>query len=129
MATRIWIDTDLGTDVDDALALAFALRHPELDLVGVSTVFGDVELRARMVEALLRLGGAEGLPVLAGLGKPLTESRIGIMLGHEGRGLLEEASPQMKTESDPDAARRVDALAEVHDSILDRNEKHNRYPA
>jgi purine nucleosidase len=106
MATRIWIDTDLGTDVDDALALAFALRHPELDLVGVSTVFGDVELRARMVEALLRLGGAEGVPVLVGLGKPLTEGRIGIMFGHEGRGLLEEASPQMKTESDPDAARR-----------------------
>ena len=65
MATRIWIDTDLGSDVDDALALAFALRHPKLELVGVSTVFGDVELRARMGEELLRLGGAEGVPVAA----------------------------------------------------------------
>ena len=58
MATRIWIDTDIGTDVDDALALAFALRHPELELVGVSTVFCDVELRSKMVDALLRLGDA-----------------------------------------------------------------------
>jgi len=113
MATRIWIDTDLGTDVDDALALAFALRHPELELVGVSTVFGDVELRTKMAEELLRLGGAEGVPALVGLGKPLTEGRIGIMFGHEGRGLLEDASPRVRTESDPDAARRVDALAQA----------------
>jgi purine nucleosidase len=113
MATRIWIDTDLGTDVDDALALALALRHPELELVGVSTVFGDVELRARMVEALLRLGGAEGVPVLVGLGKPLTEGRIGIMFGHEGRGLFEDASPRIRTESDANASRRVEALAEA----------------
>jgi len=111
MATRIWIDTDLGSDVDDALALAFALRHPELELVGVSTVFGDVELRARIAGELLRLGGAEGLPVLAGLGKPLTEGRIGIMFGNEGRGLLEDASPRARTESDPDPPQRVDALA------------------
>ncbi len=39
---RIWIDTDIGTDVDDALALAHVLRHPDLELVGVSTVFGDL---------------------------------------------------------------------------------------
>lgn len=116
MTIRIWIDTDLGTDVDDAIALAYALRHPELELVGVSTVFGDVELRARMAEALLRLGGAEGCPVLVGLGKPLTASRIGLMFGHEGRGLLEEGPPRKRTESDPDAARRIDALAEAIES-------------
>ena len=113
MATRVWIDTDIGTDVDDALALAFALRHSELELAGVSTVFGDVELRARMVEALLLLAGAEGVPVLVGLGKPLTEHRIGLMFGHEGQGLLEDASPRLRTESDPRPERQVDALAEA----------------
>jgi len=116
MAARVWIDTDIGTDVDDALALALALRHPELELVGVSTVFGDVELRARMVEALLGLGGAEGVPVLVGLGKPLTEHRVGLMFGHEGRGLLEGASPRLRTESDSDPERRVEALAEAIES-------------
>ena len=35
---RIWIDTDIGSDVDDALALAYALRHPAFELAGVSTV-------------------------------------------------------------------------------------------
>lgn len=111
MTVRLWIDTDIGTDVDDALALALALRHPELELVGVSTVFGDVELRSRMVEELLRLGDAEGVPVVTGLGKPLTDHRIGLMFGHEGRGLLEDAAPRERTESDPDAPARIDALA------------------
>ena len=118
MATRIWIDTDLGTDVDDALALAFALRHPELELVGVSTVFGDVELRTKMAEELLRLGGAEGVPALVGLGKPLMEGRVGLMFGHEGRGRLKDAAPRSRTESDPDAARRVDALAQAIEAQL-----------
>ena len=54
---RLWIDTDVGSDVDDALAIAYALRHPALELVGVSTVFGDVALRARIAERLLALAG------------------------------------------------------------------------
>ncbi len=62
---RLWIDTDIGTDVDDALAIGYALRHPDIELVGVSTVFGDVELRARMVEELLRRASAAPCPVLA----------------------------------------------------------------
>ena len=53
MRTRIWIDTDIGTDVDDALTLAYVLRPPGFELVGVSTVFGDVALRSRIARALL----------------------------------------------------------------------------
>ena len=74
---RIWIDTDLGSDVDDALALAYALRHPELELVGVSTVFGDVSLRTRITRALLEVAGQASVPVVTGLGAPLTPSRKG----------------------------------------------------
>lgn len=42
------LDTDIGTDVDDTLALAVLLGSPEIDLLGVTTVYGDVTLRARM---------------------------------------------------------------------------------
>jgi purine nucleosidase len=108
---RVWIDTDLGTDVDDALALAFALRHREIELVGVSTVFGDVELRTRMIEELLALAAAPDCPLLMGLGKPLSEGRVGLMLGHEGRGLLPDPAPRRRVESDPDAEKRIAALA------------------
>jgi purine nucleosidase len=111
--TRIWIDTDIGTDVDDAFALAFALRHREIEVAGVSTVFGDVELRRRMVEELLALAGEPDCPVQMGLGKPLAEGRVGLMLGHEGRGLLADPAPRRRVESDPDSDRRIAALAEA----------------
>ena len=52
---RIIFDTDIGTDVDDCLALALILSSPELQLEGVTCVYGDVDLRARMVIKLLRL--------------------------------------------------------------------------
>jgi len=43
------LDTDIGDDIDDAFALALALHSPELKLVGVTTVFGDTDLRAKLV--------------------------------------------------------------------------------
>jgi len=110
---RIWIDTDLGSDVDDALALGYALEHPSIELVGVSTVFGDVELRTRMVEMLLHLAGRGDLPVITGLGKPLTPERKGLMFGHEGRGLIDDPQPRMRTTENPDEAASIDALAEA----------------
>ena len=45
----VLLDTDIGDDIDDAFALALALRSPELKLVGVTTVFGDTDLRAKLV--------------------------------------------------------------------------------
>ena len=99
-ALRIWIDTDLGSDVDDALALAYGLKHPELEVVGVSTVFGDVELRSRCVASLLKIAGHTEIPVLTGLGKPFTERRTGVMFGHEGLGLLPDPSPRLRIQSE-----------------------------
>ena len=69
---RIWIDTDIGSDVDDALALAYVVRHPELELAGVSTVFGDTPLRTRIASELLARTGDANAPVVTGLGLPLT---------------------------------------------------------
>lgn len=108
---RIWIDTDVGSDVDDALTLAYVLRHPELELVGISTVFGDVELRTEIAEALLTSANVGGIPILTGLGTPLTEGRDGLMFGHEGEGILEARTPQMRRQSDQNADKRVADLA------------------
>jgi inosine-uridine nucleoside N-ribohydrolase len=47
------LDTDLGDDIDDAFALALALKSPELKLLGITTAFGDTELRARLVDRYL----------------------------------------------------------------------------
>jgi inosine-uridine nucleoside N-ribohydrolase len=63
---RLWIDTDLGGDPDDEIALWCAVRHPEVELAGVSTVHGDVVWRAGIARGLLAAAGAPAVPVVAG---------------------------------------------------------------
>ncbi len=114
---RIWIDTDIGTDVDDALALAYVLRHPDLELVGISTVFGDLTIRNAMIRRLLEVAGIEpsSVPLVTGLAVPMTEGRHGLMFGHEGRAILDDPDPVLRIEAEPGGASavadRVDALA------------------
>ncbi len=64
------LDTDIGDDIDDAYALALALRSPELKLLGITTTFGDTELRARLVDRYLHAVGREDIPVAAGVPTP-----------------------------------------------------------
>ena len=60
------LDTDIGSDIDDAVALAYLLRQPRCELVGVTTVTGDVNKRAAMAEILCREGGRTDVPIHAG---------------------------------------------------------------
>jgi purine nucleosidase len=62
----IFLDTDIGTDIDDAFALALILRSPELELVGVTTVAGDTQARARLAAKMLWEAGRPNVPVAAG---------------------------------------------------------------
>jgi purine nucleosidase len=90
VARRILLDTDIGTDVDDALALAFALRHPQIELAAVTTVSGDTRRRAQIAAKLIALSGGPRTEVAAGRGEPLGEPGRMFWAGHEGRGLLDE---------------------------------------
>ena len=77
----VWVDTDIGDDIDDAFALGLILRSPELKVVGISTAFGDTEMRARLVDRFLSSSlegvGVTGIPVYAGVrtetDNPLTQ--------------------------------------------------------
>jgi inosine-uridine nucleoside N-ribohydrolase len=60
------IDTDIGDDIDDAFAVALALRSPELKILGVTTTFGDTELRARLLDRYLTAVGSSDIAVAAG---------------------------------------------------------------
>ncbi|MCL4509040.1 MAG: nucleoside hydrolase [Chloroflexi bacterium] len=60
------LDTDIGDDVDDVFALLLAAREPRVQLLGITTVFGDVHQRARIAAKLLRLAGRSDVPVIAG---------------------------------------------------------------
>ncbi len=64
---KIIIDTDIGDDIDDAFALALAMRSPELEIMGVTTGFGDTETRAKLVDRFLGEAGRQDIPVAAGV--------------------------------------------------------------
>jgi purine nucleosidase len=84
----IVLDTDIGTDIDDTLALLLALASPELRILGVTTVDGDVDLRARIASRLLGYAGRADIPVFRGRREPIGSGRMPTMMGHEGRGVF-----------------------------------------
>jgi len=87
----IVLDTDIGSDVDDTLALLLALTSPEVRLLAMTIADGDVDLRARIAARLLGMAGRSDVPIFKGRSNPLGEGRMPSMHGHEGRGLLELA--------------------------------------
>ena len=71
----ILVDTDIGTDIDDAFALALIVKSPEFKVVGVTTVAGDTQARARLAAKLLAAAGGNwrDVPVYAGHPGPAQE--------------------------------------------------------
>ena len=71
MPQKLLIDTDPG--VDDAMAILFALRSPELEIVGLTTVFGNsiVEHTSKNALCLVELENNCHIPVIKGAGRPL----------------------------------------------------------
>jgi inosine-uridine nucleoside N-ribohydrolase len=64
---RVILDTDVGDDIDDAFAIALALHSPELQILGISTTFGDTETRAKLLDRFLAEVGHPEIPVAAGI--------------------------------------------------------------
>lgn len=60
------IDTDIGDDIDDAFAIALALKSPEVKILGITTAWGNTPLRARLVERFLQETGHGDIPVAVG---------------------------------------------------------------
>ena len=67
---KVIIDTDIGDDIDDAFAVALALRSPELQILGITTTFGDTETRAKLLDRFLAEAGRPEIPVAAGVPTP-----------------------------------------------------------
>jgi len=73
--TALPVILDVDTGVDDALAILFAVAHPDIDVRGISCVAGNASLE-RVVENTLRIldvAGAGDIPVAAGARRPLIE--------------------------------------------------------
>lgn len=65
MNHQIWLDTDIGSDIDDALALAFLLNRPDCELLGISTVTEIDNQRAKLASVLCRIAG-QNVPIHPG---------------------------------------------------------------
>jgi purine nucleosidase len=64
---KVIIDTDIGDDIDDAFAVALAVSSPKLQVLGVTTAWGDTNLRARLARRFLIQIGHGEIPVAAGV--------------------------------------------------------------
>lgn len=62
----LWLDTDIGSDIDDALALAYLLARDDCELIGLSTVTEVENQRAQLASALCRIAGRD-VPIYPGL--------------------------------------------------------------
>ncbi len=69
--SAVLFDTDIGSDIDDAVALAYLLREPRCDLLGITTVSGEPRARAELADAVCRAAGRTDVPVHAGAELPL----------------------------------------------------------
>jgi purine nucleosidase len=88
MSTTIILDCDPG--IDDALAIAFAAGHPDLEFAGITTVAGNVELAKTTANALAVASfvGVASVPVTAGCPAPLLRPALdaGHVHGESGLG-------------------------------------------
>ncbi len=66
MPIKIIIDTDIGENIDDLLAVAFALNSPEFEIMAITTVDGDTQARSRIARRATATFGKPHIPVAAG---------------------------------------------------------------
>lgn len=112
MSDAIIIDCDPG--VDDAVALLLAFASPELEILGVTTVAGNVaaELTARNAAMVRQVSRRDDVPVFAGAAQPLVRAPVeaGHFHGEHGTGSVEPFEPAAPVDAAPAAEAIVDLV-------------------
>lgn len=118
MSERLPIIIDCDPGVDDATALLLAFASPELDILGVTTVAGNVSARhtARNAAMVRQVVGREGVPVFVGAARPLLREPVeaGDFHGEHGCGALAPFEPTVEIDPRP-SARAIIELAMARD--------------
>lgn len=70
MPEKLLLDTDIGSDIDDAVCLAYLLSQPECELLGITTVSGEPVNRAKLASAICKAAG-KNIPIYPGTEQPL----------------------------------------------------------
>ncbi len=113
MNPRIPIILDMDTGIDDALAIIYALQSPTLEVLGITTCFGngDVATTTRNTLMMVELS-KHTVPVYAGARDPLVGQFIPTaeaFHGRNGLGGLTDHRPQLRAEAESavDYLRRI----------------------
>lgn len=73
---KILFDTDIGSDIDDAVCLSYLLANPQAEIVGITTVSGQPTERAELASCLCIAAGKPDIPIYPGCADPLlTENK------------------------------------------------------
>ena len=67
---KVILDTDIGSDIDDAICLAYLLAKPECELLGITTVSGEADNRAMIASMICKAAGKR-IPIFPGAEEPL----------------------------------------------------------
>jgi purine nucleosidase len=94
----IILDTDIGDSIDDALALAFALQSPELDVRAVTTVIDDVESKTRLAWKMLGIYNRRDVALAMGASEPLLDPTMSVT--------SKEFEVLTRNDTVPDSARK-----------------------
>ncbi len=116
---KILIDTDPG--IDDAMAIHFAFAHPELDVVGLTSIFGNVHVPVATRNALRLVEMARvSCPVAEGAAAPLVQplKPPGYAVhGDDGFGTVPAAEPAIRADSRDAAQFIVETVNALPDSV------------
>ena len=121
MADRIPLILDVDTGIDDALALLYACASPEVDLLAVTCVAGNVDARqvAWNTRAVLELAGRADVPVFLGREQPLVKPLMTTPETHGPTGLGYARLPEPSRPPYPgEAADRVVAMASAQPGAI-----------
>jgi len=106
---KVILDTDIATDIDDCLALALILASPEIDLIGVTCVYADVDVRAQVAISMLDLHDRSDVPVYKGVSQTLLQLDALFWQGHEGQAILSKYPAKRL----PEAKHAVDYIIDT----------------
>jgi len=107
------IDTDTASD--DAVALIMALRSPEVEVLAITTVAGNVDVRQATRNALYTAELCEAnVPVFAGAERPLEREHVDACWFHGGDGLGDHGYPAPTRSAEKENA--VDAIVRIVES-------------
>ena len=71
MIEKILLDTDIGTDIDDAIVMSYLLKQKKCEIVGITVTGGETEKRAALASVMCHAAGKPDIPIYPGPNQPL----------------------------------------------------------